>query len=286
MISVLIVTHNSEATLERCLASLPWQGPNELEVIVADNASSDGTREIVRRFSRARWLEMGGNLGFGIGNNRAAEAAGGELFLLLNSDAWLEHGCLETLAARLEREPSLGLVAPRLFYPDGRPQCTWEPDVGVFGELLRRLRNTLRRREWMHEGGARLLRALTGPGWLTAACVLVRRRAFEQVGGFDPDFFLYFEDVDLGLRLRRRGWRCDWEPAARAIHASAGGERGGLTEREYRRSQLLYYRKHRPRWERALLRAYLRRLYARSGKPMAPEIRAAIEADAAVPAGR
>lgn len=281
MISVVVVTHNSEATLAPCLGSLPWDLAEGLEVLVADNASSDSSREIVRRqFPRARLLEMDGNLGFGVANNRAASEARGRFLLLLNSDAWLEPGCLSRLVERLAAEPRLGIVAPRLFYPDGRPQCTWEPDVSVLGEAVRRVRNRWRDREWMHERGARLLRRCCGAGWVTAACVLVRREAFEAVGGFDSEFFLYFEDVDLGLRLREQGWTSDWEPSARAVHASAGGERGGLTEREYRRSQLLFYRKHRPRWERAVLRWFLRRKYARSPALMASEIRTAIDADA------
>ncbi len=77
----------------------------------------------------------------------------------------------------------------------------------------------------------------SGPGWYTAACVLLRRRAFDDVGGFDPTFFLYFEDTDLCVRLRKAGWRLGREPGAVAVHAGGGGARRGLAG-EYRKSQL------------------------------------------------
>ena len=105
----------------------------------------------------------------------------------------------------------------------------------------------------MHDALPRALRGLGDPGWYTAACALVRRRAWDEVDGFDPGFFLYFEDADLGLRLRRAGWRAAQVDDARAFHDrhTPGASSESLVH--YRESQLRYYRKHRPRWESRLV---------------------------------
>jgi GT2 family glycosyltransferase len=176
-------------------------------------------------------------------------------------------------------------VSPRLRYPDGRHQTAWVPDVGVAGESVQRLRNRLERFGFNHRLVPRLLERLGMAGWLTAACALLRRRAFDEVGGFDERFFLYFEDADLGRRLRLAGWRLAEEPAATAFHASAGRARGGRVELEYRRSQLRYYDKHRPSREARWLRRHLRRKYRRRDDETARRVLALIDREPAAGAG-
>lgn len=271
-VTALVVNHNCEPYLDRCLDSILAQrreAGDDLEVIVADNASADGSLALAAEKARenpaVRLLELGENLGFGAANNRAAELARGEFLLLLNGDARLSGGALARLLAPLEKDRRLALAAPQLVYaePEGRLQFSWVPPTGLAGELAQKLRNRFEDRPWAHHPRLlRLLAALLGPPWFSAACLLLRRSAFEGVGGFDPSFFLYFEDVDLCLRLRRAGWRLAFVPGARAVHVS-GGSGGGRVEQEYRRSQLRYYRLHRPAWEASLLAFHLRRKYGR-----------------------
>ncbi len=257
MISAIVVNRNGERYLARCLESLVAAGVDEL--LLVDNDSSDGSLDLVRRqFPAVELLAQTENLGFARANNLAAARAGGDLLLLVNCDAWLGDECLPRLHTALAADAGLGLVAPRLRYPEGTPQFVWAPDRGLLGELLQRQRNPFERRRWSHRPLERLLRVL-GPGWCSAACVLVRRAAFEAVGGFDEGYFLYFEDVDLCLRLRRLGWRLAVVQDAVAFHAGGAGWREGTVDPHYRRSQLRYYRTHRPRWEAAFLRWYLRR---------------------------
>jgi hypothetical protein len=281
VISAIVVHYGEAADLERCLASLAPPPGRELEVVLVESPSEVRLPAWVgERYPEVRTLRLEENLGFGVAVNRGVEAARGELVLVLNNDAWLDRGCLAALAGRIEREPRLAWVAPRLFYPDGRPQMVWAPDQGLWGETLQRLRSRLEPGGPRHEGRLpRLLARLGGPGWFTGACMLLRRSAFEQVGGFDPGFFLYFEDADLGRRVRRAGWELALEPTARAFHASAGGERAA-TALEYRRSQLRYYRKHRPAWEQAVLRRYLLAKYRwfREPGPESREVVALLEA--------
>lgn len=254
-VSVVVVTHNCREHVRRCLDELRATGDlaDADEILVVDNASTDGTPELVEAaYPEVRLLGLGDNLGFGAANNRGAAAAEGEALLLLNSDAWLEPGALPRLRQALADDPRLALVAPRLFYPDGRPQFVWSPEVSIVGEAVQLLRNRIEGSEWSHGGLVGLLRPFLGPGWLTAACVLARRSAFEAVGGFDEDFFLYFEDVDLCRRLQAAGWRADVVSDARARHVR-GGSWNEAAKKRYRRSQALYYRKHRPAWERWLI---------------------------------
>lgn len=279
-LSAVVVHYGEAPDLERCLASLVPPPGRHLEVVLVEVPSEVPLPVWVgERHPAVRVLRLEENAGFGAAVNRGIAAAGGELVLVLNNDAWLDRGCLAALAARMEREPRLAWVAPRLFYPDGRPQMVWAPDQGLWGETLQRLRSRLEPGGPRHVGWLpRLLARLGGPGWYTGACMLLRRSAFEEVGGFDPGFFLYFEDADLGRRLRAAGWELALEPSARAFHASAGGERPG-TALEYRRSQLRYYGKHRPPWEQVVLRRYLLAKYRwfRASRTETPEIVALLD---------
>lgn len=260
MISVLIANHNGESVIERCLSSLG--GPAEdLDVVLVDNASTDGSLDLVRsRFPWVRTLPQTENLGFAAANNLAAEHARGDALLLLNADAWLEDGALERLHRRLGDHPRTALVAPALRYPNGRPQFVWSPARGVVGEAMQIARNRFENRALAHGALARVLARLAGRIWYTAACVLIRASAFAEVGGFDTRFFMYFEDVDLCLRFEAAGWRLDQEPAA-VVHHRGGFARSSNVDEIYRPSQLRFYRLHRPSWEARFIERRLRRRY-------------------------
>jgi GT2 family glycosyltransferase len=256
MISVIIVNHDGEAHLLRCLESLDGSGA---EVLLVDNASRDDSLSLVReRFPGVEVLPQDENLGFAAANNLAAAKASGEALLLLNADAWLEAGALDLLAAKLSGRPDVGLVAPRLRYPDGQRQFAWSPARGFVGEVLQKARNPFEAQAWAHGSLARRLARVVGPTWYTAACVLVRAEAFRAVGGFDESFFMYFEDVDLCLRLEAAGWRLVQEPRAVVCHVGGVAGRSEVDDL-YRPSQLRYYRLHRPQWESRLVERRLRR---------------------------
>ncbi len=269
MISILIVSHNSRDHLAHCLEQLATLTSLDCEILVFDNASSDGSPELVEaRFPHCRLLKSATNLGFGTANNRAAAVARGEHLLLLNSDAWIAAEDLARLLAALQAQPLLALVAPQLRYPDGRLQFTWVPETGVVGEAVQMQRNRFESRALNHHLVRWVLRGLLGPGWYCAACVLVRRHAFLAVGGFDEDFFLYFEDVDLCRRLHLAGFTSALVPTATAFHVKGGSaRRSDAAEVAYRASQLAYYRKHRPRWENRYLHRRLQRKFAQLDSP-------------------
>ena len=287
-VSALVVNHNAGDWLRLCLESLQaiaeaWRADDAgkpgsragLEAVVVDNASVDGSTAAVREFESAaspalpvRLIEAGRNLGFGAACNLAAAKSAGRHLLLLNPDAWIDEESLRRLVEAQESDQRLAVAAPSLLYADGSRQFVWAPPVGVLGEAIQRFRNRFENAGWNHSLLPRLLKPSVGAGWYTAACLLVRRSAFEEVGGFDEEFFLYFEDADLCLRLQRAGFRQRLVAEARAWHvrgAVTGADRERrLTpgvERFYRASQLRYYDVHRPGWEGAVLRRRLRRRF-------------------------
>lgn len=266
MISALVVSYNSARYLPRCLESLraAAQSGVDLEIIVVDNASTDDSVDLVHRDFPEVFIEpLAINVGFGAANNHAARMARGDRFLLINSDAWLTEDALLVLDRALDSDAKLGLVAPQLRYPDGGLQTTWAATSGVVGEALQRLRNRLEGWSWNHRQVPPLLRLMTGPGWYSAACLLIRRRAWDMIDGFDERFFLYFEDVDLCSRLLRAGWRMRAEERADVHHVGGASRHPERHEVLYRTSQLTFYDAYRPAWEVTLLRRRLRKKLAR-----------------------
>lgn len=268
MLSIIIVNYNGRDHLAHGLGVLAKTAPAGTEVVVVDNGSTDDSLALIaERFPDTEVLALGENLGFGAANNRGVAHARGDVLVLLNSDAWPAQGALETLSAALDQDPKVGLVAPQLRYPDGRLQFSWVPESGVVGEALQMARNRFESRRWNHELVPKVLRAFTGPGWFSGACLAVRREAFEAVAGFDERIFLYFEDVDLCRRLRQAGWRLASAPDAVVFHVKGGSLDATTFNVRYREGQLAYYDTHRPRWERRFLRWKLRRKFMRVANP-------------------
>jgi N-acetylglucosaminyl-diphospho-decaprenol L-rhamnosyltransferase len=260
-VAVVVVTHDSAQELPLSLGSLATCAL-PIEVVVFDNASGDGSAAVARRLRRdARVIENPENLGFGAANNRALRESKAPLVLLLNPDAELRPGAVEALASALDGGPELGAVGPRTLNTDGSVQLSFGEDLTLASEWRRR-----RLERACRAGDARALAEadrLAGsesePFWVSGSCLLARREALAQVGGFDEGFFLYEEDVDLCARLRAAGWRIGFRPEAAVVH-HRGRSMSRVPARasiEYHRSHLRYYRKHRGTLEQAALRAWL-----------------------------
>ena len=219
-ISVAVVSYNTRDLLRACLRSLAEReaaGEAILEIIVADNGSSDGSAAMVRtEFPSVQVIETGENLGFGRANNLALQAAAGRAFCLLNSDAEVLPGALPLALAALDSDPKTGLVGGQLLWPDGRLQTSYGDDptlAGVFREQT--FLDKLGRKQsppLIGEGTARDVDQICG------AFMLIRPEAWRGMGGFDPHYFMYNEDVDLNFRLRRAGWHVVFLPQVRITH--------------------------------------------------------------------
>lgn len=251
-LSVVIVNWNTADLLEGCLASLPAAcGGLGHEVLVVDNASSDGSAARVReRFPAATLIEAGANLGFAGGNNLAFPRCRGAFILLLNPDTVCPPGSLARLVAFARRRGRLGAAGPLLTGPDGRPTITW----GWFPRP---------RHHWL--GFLDPARKLGGAFWgervvhvpardepsrevdyVAGACLLMPRAALERVGPLDERFFLYFEETDWCLRARQAGlevWYCaDCEVVH--LEGRAAATVSAFSLRQFQHSYRLFLRKH------------------------------------------
>jgi GT2 family glycosyltransferase len=250
-VAVLIVNHNTGAVLERCLRTLqPGLGLG-LEVVVVDNASRDGSADMVRRdFAGVSVVEADANLGFGRGENLAASHTQRDFLLILNPDCFIEPDSIARLAASLDGSPELGFVGPRIDLESGRPDHAClrnDPDpVGAllyFSRLPRLLRRpSLNRYSLTHADYDAEQELQAG----TAACLMIRGADFLAVGGFDEAFFMYGEDLDLCRRLRTAGHPGRYVPGAHALHlkGEASRKQSGRMLLEFHRAMWIYYRKH------------------------------------------
>jgi GT2 family glycosyltransferase len=241
--SVVVVTYNALPWLEQSLESV-----RGVETVVVDHGSTDGTVDFVReRFPDVALVEEE-NRGLAYGWNTGIDRTGGRYVLLLNADAWLDPGALDTLAAFADAHPEAAVVGPRLRYPDGRLQRSvrgfptlWRLATEFF--FLRKLGPRTRLFNAFYGGGfahdqVHEAEVLMGAVWL------VRRAAIDEVGAADDSFFLFSEETDWAWRFREAGWTFLFTPDAGATHVYAASHKGQLFV-ENLRGQLHFLRKHR-----------------------------------------
>jgi len=247
-VSVIVVSFNSEPHLDRCLSAAIR---DDCEVVVVDCTSTDRSVAIVReRYPTVRVLELDQNVGYGAGNNEGAALVSGEYLLLLNPDAWPVGDAIDRLATFLDLHPRAALVGPRLLSPDGILQ----PSVRGFPTLWRLATEYFFLR-WFAPH-TQFLNAFYAANFdhcshreaefVAGAAVLIRRQAFNQVGGFDPAFFMFNKEVDLCRRLRDAGWTVDFMPEAEFVHVGSASTRAVQSDmyREQLRSHLRFLAKH------------------------------------------
>tara|TARA_Y100000588_G_scaffold99848_1_gene108511 strand:+ start:416 stop:1390 length:975 start_codon:yes stop_codon:yes gene_type:complete len=218
LLSICIVNWNTRDLLNDCLDSI-YADPqaSAWEVLVVDNASSDDSAEWVERhFPQVRLFASAANLGFSGGNNLALQEAVGRYFLLLNTDTRVEVGALGALVDFMEAHPRAGAVGPKLLNSDGSLQlsCGIAPSLRtqIIGKLLlHKLFPIFKLGRWDHAQ----VRAV---GWVTGACLLIRRKVVEQIGLLDTAFYMYYEDLDWCLRVGKGGWDVFYYPFSRVVH--------------------------------------------------------------------
>lgn len=257
VISVIIATYNARRLLADCLASIEKNPPSEpYEVIVVDDASADGTSEMVRdRFPTVRLLRNEVNRHYAFSNNRAFDCASGEYLLLLNNDTIVLPRALDRMAAFLRANPDAGAVGCKLLNEDGSVQWSVKslpnPGSALFGarSIVTRLfpNNPYSRRHLLH-----LDRDMTAPfaaGYVSSAAVMIPRHIVDKVGKLDRRLS-YHVDADYCKRIADAGYRSYYLPTATIIHLDhKGGTMVSLRRRfrslvEFHIGSYIYYRKH------------------------------------------
>lgn len=221
--TVVVVSWNTRQLLDRCLQSIePAQRAGLAEVIVVDNCSMDGSAALVRdHHPWAQLVASEENLGYGRAVNLGAATSVAPWLAIANADVALHPGALEALLEAGRSDPEAGILAPRLIRPDGSTQHSAWAFPTVSATVVQNLGASLTPR--------RLAERLALPGawdpdrgrrvpWVEGAFLLVRRTAWDQVGGFDPDQWMSAEDLDLGWRMHRHGWVTRYEPRALVDH--------------------------------------------------------------------
>lgn len=250
LLSVIIVSYRTREMTLRCLRTL-FEKTRDVafDVWVVDNASRDGSCEAIRReFPEVHLIESQRNAGFGAANNCAMKEAQGDWFLLLNSDAFVQDGAVQTLIEYSKLHPRVGVVGPRLLHDDGTLQqsCFGFPDpLYVWLENLRisplfpaaSSRSGLHR--WPHDSEREV-------DWLMGACLLVRREVWEEIGGFDERFWMYFEETDWQRRIAAQGWKIAFVPSAVVTHLGGASGNGvsALVKESFYESLDYYQWKH------------------------------------------
>ncbi len=249
--------------LVQCLRSIQDPAVTQdlhLEMIVVDNASRDGSADTARAIAGVKVLPLVRNLGYGRANNIGLERATGNYILILNADTILLPGCLREMKQFADSEPHAGIVSPRLLNEDG----TIQEAAFRFPTFAMAAMDLFPLPEWVPGrvraklasstmNGRYFVEQLTNEPYKIdhplGACMLLRREAYMECGGFDPWIFMYSEEIDLALRYAKVGWECWQVPQARVVHL--GGKSTGQAplamQRELWRSRLYFYRKHRSR---------------------------------------
>jgi N-acetylglucosaminyl-diphospho-decaprenol L-rhamnosyltransferase len=219
-LAVVVVTYSPGDSLAAFLDSLDGATDRPVRTVLADNGSVDGAPEAAASAGRAELLGMGENLGYGAAANRAVAGLDPSVgwVLVSNPDIVLGAGALDTLLEAAQRWPRAGSLGP-LIHTDGEvyPSARLQPSLGrgvghaLFGAVWPGNPWT---RSYRQEGAV----AERTAGWLSGSCILLRREAWDSVDGFDPRYFMYFEDVDLGDRLGRAGWLNVYVPDASVVH--------------------------------------------------------------------
>ena len=224
-LAIVIVSYNTRSELENCLQSLHDHPPHvSHEIVVVDNASRDGSVEAVRaRWPGVRVITLNSNVGFSSANNAGIRSTESELLLLLNSDTIVSDGAIDRLIAAMRELPGASVVGPRIVDANGQAELSH----GRMMTPLAELRQKLLVRHASRLTLSRLTSKTRQVDWVTAACLLVRRRDAEAAGLLDERYFMYCEDVDFCAAVRANGGKIYFTPRAEIVHLRGRSWRAG-----------------------------------------------------------
>lgn len=244
--SSVIVNYKTPQLCIDCLRSLFVSSCTQ--IVIVDNASNDGSLNALNSFvsetgsKTISVLESHANGGFSSGNNLGIKSCNGKYILLLNSDTIVRPGAIELLIKTLDDNPEIGIVSPLLESPNGEPQESCFRFHRPINEIIKSAASgPITKLFSKYEVPLRVSAEISYPEWTSFACVLIRKKLFEDIGLLDDKFFMYFEDVDFCRRTHDAGWKISNNPEARVIHLGSGSSNVGNTIASLKRPPRYWY---------------------------------------------
>jgi len=242
--SIVLVCWNNKAYLDPCLKSLYEGGlKSTFDVIVVDNGSTDGSQPMLaEKYPQVKLIQNAGNVGLGKASNQGIEATNGRHVLLLNNDTLVNGPALDVLVEYLDAHPEVGATAGKLLNPDGSFQSGFAPFSTLLEEFLivTRIGELL----WTGYPSHGDSNEIKETGWMSSACLLVRRAALDQIGLLDESYFIYGDEADLQYRLNKAGWKVVFLPNSSIIHFGGRSMDRWKRRKMVYRGKMMFYRKN------------------------------------------
>ena len=232
--SIVLVCWNNKAYLDPCLKSLYEGGlKSSFDVVVVDNGSTDGSQQMLaEKYPQVKVIQNAGNVGLGKASNQGIEATNGRHVLLLNNDTLVNAPALDVLVEYLDAHPKAGATAGRLLNPDGSFQSGFAPFSTLLEEFL--IVTHIGELLWAGYPSHGDAQEIKETGWMSSACLLVRRTALDQIGLLDEGYFIYGDEADLQYRLNKAGWKVVFLPNSSIVHF------GGRSMDRWKRRKMVY----------------------------------------------
>ena len=242
--SIVLVCWNNKAYLDPCLKSLYDGGlRSTFDVVVVDNGSTDGSQQMLaEKYPDVRVIQNKGNVGLGKASNQGIEATNGRHVLLLNNDTIVNGPSLDMLVEFLDAHPEAGAVAGKLLNPDGSFQSGYAPFSTLTEEFL--IATHIGELLWPGYPSHGDSNEIKTTGWLSSACLLVRRSALDRVGLLDEGYFIYGDEADLQYRLNKAGWKVYFLPSSTIIHFGGRSMDRWKRRKMVYRGKMLFYKKN------------------------------------------
>lgn len=254
-VSIIIVNYNTRDILNQCLGSIyQYTADINFEIILVDNASADGSTEMIKaRYPEVILIESKENLGFGRANNLGAKHASGTYLFLLNSDTIMLENSIKILYNFFEstNDPNLAVIGCKLLDINKRPHISYGNFPSIRQELFEYGLSRIFRKYYLTKLSPSVCdasRQIKEVDYIMGADLFFKKQIFEQVNGFDEDFFLYYEETEICFRLKKKGYRILWVPLTSIIHYI--GASGNQTKEfnywileQLHKSKYLYYKK-------------------------------------------
>jgi hypothetical protein len=242
--SIVLVCWNNKAYLEPCLDSLYQSNlDTTFDVFVVDNGSTDGSQDLLRqKYPDVKLIQNPGNVGLGKASNQGIEASQGEFILLLNNDTLVNKDALDGIVATMRERADAGAVGCKLLNEDR----TFQSGFGGFSTLWEEFLIAIQvgERIWPGYPLQGDSQAIQKVGWMSSACLLVRRKALDQIGLLDESYFIYGDETDLQYRMQKAGWKAYYLPDATIIHFGGRSMNRWKRRRMVYRGKMLFYHKN------------------------------------------